>query len=93
MAIGGSYGGRVSVTGSSGPGIALKSEAIGWAVMAEVPLVVVDVQRGGPSTGMPTNVEQSDLNIAVYGGHGDSPREGNRHVRHRQQCSDPIAPR
>ena len=74
MAIGGSYGGRVSVTGSSGPGIALKSEAIGWAVMAEVPLVVVDVQRGGPSTGMPTNVEQSDLNIAVYGGHGDSPR-------------------
>ncbi len=74
MAIGASYGGRVAVTGSSGPGISLKTEAIGWAVMAEVPLVVVDVQRGGPSTGMPTNVEQSDLNIAVYGGHGDSPR-------------------
>lgn len=74
MAIGGSYGGRVAVTGSSGPGISLKTEALGWAVMAEVPLVVIDVQRGGPSTGMPTNVEQSDLNIAVYGGHGDCPR-------------------
>src|SRR5438270_4441223 len=74
MAIGAGYGGRVAVTGSSGPGISLKTEALGWAVMAEVPLVVVDVQRGGPSTGMPTNVEQSDLNIAVYGGHGDSPR-------------------
>ncbi|MCU0787403.1 MAG: 2-oxoacid:acceptor oxidoreductase subunit alpha [Verrucomicrobia bacterium] len=74
MAIGGSYAGRVAVTGSSGPGIALKSEAIGWAVMAEVPLIIVDVQRGGPSTGMPTNVEQSDLNIACFGGHGDAPR-------------------
>ncbi len=74
MAIGAGYGGRVAVTGSSGPGISLKTEAIGWAMMAEVPLIVVDVQRGGPSTGMPTNVEQSDLNIAVYGGHGDSPR-------------------
>ncbi|HYE32358.1 MAG TPA: 2-oxoacid:acceptor oxidoreductase subunit alpha [Methylomirabilota bacterium] len=74
MALGGSYAGRVSVTGSSGPGISLKTEAIGWGVMAEVPLVVVDVQRGGPSTGMPTNVEQSDLNIAINGGHGDSPR-------------------
>lgn len=74
MALGASYGGRVAVTGSSGPGISLKTEALGWGVMAEVPLVVVDVQRGGPSTGMPTNVEQSDLNIAVYGGHGDSPR-------------------
>lgn len=74
MAIGGSYAGRVSVTGSSGPGISLKTEAFGWAVMAEMPLVMIDVQRGGPSTGMPTNVEQSDLNIAVFGGHGDSPR-------------------
>ena len=74
MAIGGSYAGRVAVTGSSGPGIALKSEAIGWAVMAEVPLIIVDIQRGGPSTGMPTNVEQSDLNIACFGGHGDAPR-------------------
>src|SRR5579884_74151 len=74
MAIGASYGGRVAVTGSSGPGISLKTEAIGWAVMAEMPLVIIDVQRGGPSTGMPTNVEQSDLNIACFGGHGDSPR-------------------
>ena len=74
MAIGASYAGRVAVTGSSGPGISLKTEALGWAVMAEMPLVIVDVQRGGPSTGMPTSVEQSDLNIAVNGGHGDSPR-------------------
>jgi 2-oxoglutarate ferredoxin oxidoreductase subunit alpha len=64
----------VAVTGSSGPGISLKTEALGWAVMAEMPLVIVDVQRGGPSTGLPTNVEQSDLNIACFGGHGDSPR-------------------
>ncbi|MBX3746800.1 MAG: 2-oxoacid:acceptor oxidoreductase subunit alpha [Verrucomicrobiae bacterium] len=74
MALGASYAGRVAVTGSSGPGIALKTEAIGWGVMAEMPLVVVNVQRGGPSTGMPTNVEQSDLHIACFGGHGDSPR-------------------
>jgi len=74
MAIGASYAGRVAVTGSSGPGIALKAEAAGWAGMAEIPLVVIDIQRGGPSTGMPTSVEQSDLNIACYGSHGDSPR-------------------
>ncbi|MDA1273174.1 MAG: 2-oxoacid:acceptor oxidoreductase subunit alpha [Verrucomicrobia bacterium] len=74
MALGASYAGRVAVTGSSGPGISLKTEAIGWAVMAEIPLIVCDIQRGGPSTGLPTNVEQSDLNIAVFGGHGDSPR-------------------
>jgi len=74
MALGGSYAGRVAVTGSSGPGISLKTEALGWGIMAEIPLVIVDVQRGGPSTGMPTNVEQSDLNIACFGGHGDSPR-------------------
>jgi 2-oxoglutarate/2-oxoacid ferredoxin oxidoreductase subunit alpha len=74
MAIGASYGGRVAVTGSSGPGISLKTEALGWAVMAEMPLVVCNIQRGGPSTGMPTNVEQSDLNLAVFGGHGDCPR-------------------
>ncbi len=74
MALGASYAGRVAVTGSSGPGISLKTEALGWAVMSEMPLVIVDVQRGGPSTGMPTNVEQSDLNIACFGGHGDSPR-------------------
>ena len=74
MALGGSYAGRVAVTGSSGPGISLKTEALGWAVMAEIPLVICDIQRGGPSTGMPTNVEQSDLNIACFGGHGDCPR-------------------
>lgn len=74
MAVGASFAGRVAVTGSSGPGISLKSEAIGWAVMAEMPLVIINVQRGGPSTGMPTNTEQSDLNQAMYGGHGDSPR-------------------
>ena len=74
MALGGSYAGRVAVTGSSGPGLSLKTEALGWGVMAEMPLVIIDVQRGGPSTGLPTNVEQSDLNIAVYGGHGDAPR-------------------
>ncbi len=74
MALGGSYAGRVAVTGSSGPGISLKTEAIGWASMAEMPVVIIDVQRGGPSTGLPTNVEQSDLNIACFGGHGDSPR-------------------
>src|SRR5260370_1916054 len=74
MAIGAGYAGRVAVTGSSGPGVSLKTEALGWAVMAEVPLIIVDVQRGGPSTGMPTSVEQSDLNIACFGGHGDSPR-------------------
>ncbi len=74
MAMGASYAGRVAVTGSSGPGISLKTEALGWGVMAEMPLVICDIQRGGPSTGMPTNVEQSDLNIACFGGHGDSPR-------------------
>src|SRR5256714_12038984 len=74
MAMGASYAGRVGVTGSSGPGISLKTEALGWGVMAEMPLIICDIQRGGPSTGMPTSVEQSDLNIAVFGGHGDSPR-------------------
>ncbi len=74
MALGASYGGRVAVTGTSGPGLSLKSEALGWGVMAEVPLVIIDVQRGGPSTGLPTQVEQSDLNIAVFGSHGDAPR-------------------
>jgi 2-oxoglutarate ferredoxin oxidoreductase subunit alpha len=74
MALGASYAGRVAVTGSSGPGITLKMECLGWGVMSETPLIIVDVQRGGPSTGMPTNVEQSDLNIACYGSHGDAPR-------------------
>jgi len=74
MANGASFAGRVAVTGSSGPGISLKMEALGWAVMAEVPLVVINVQRGGSSTGMPTSVEQSDLNLACFGSHGDAPR-------------------
>ena len=74
MANGASFAGRVAVTGSSGPGISLKMEAVGWAVMSENPLVVIDVQRGGPSTGLPTQVEQSDLNLACFGSHGDAPR-------------------
>jgi len=74
MALGASFAGRVAVTGSSGPGISLKTEAIGWGVMAEMPLVVINVQRGGPSTGLPTQVEQSDLNQACFGTHGDAPR-------------------
>jgi len=74
IACGGSYAGYTALTGTSGPGLSLKTEALGWAVMAEMPLVIVDVQRGGPSTGLPTNVEQSDLNIACHGSHGDSPR-------------------
>ena len=73
-ALGFSYGGNLAVTGSSGPGLSLKMEALGWATMAEMPLIVVNVQRGGPSTGMPTNIEQSDLMQAIYGSHGDAPR-------------------
>jgi 2-oxoglutarate/2-oxoacid ferredoxin oxidoreductase subunit alpha len=74
LALGFSYAGYLAVTGSAGPGISLKTEAIGWASMAEIPLIVVNVQRGGPSTGLPTNVEQSDLYQAIFGSHGDSPR-------------------
>jgi 2-oxoglutarate ferredoxin oxidoreductase subunit alpha len=73
-ALGFSYGGNLAITGSSGPGLSLKAEALGWAVMAEMPLIVVNVQRGGPSTGLPTNIEQSDLMQAIYGSHGDAPR-------------------
>src|SRR5690606_17546165 len=72
-AIGASYGGAIGVTSSSGPGIALKTEAIGLAISAELPLVVVDSQRGGPSTGLPTKTEQSDLYQAVYGRNADAP--------------------
>src|SRR3974377_2144421 len=74
MANGASFAGRVAVTGASGPGMSLKMESLGWAVMAEVPLVIINVQRGGPSTGLPTQVEQSDLNLACFGSHGDAPR-------------------
>ena len=73
-ALGFSYAGHLSVTGSSGPGLSLKMEALGWGVMSEMPLIVINVQRGGPSTGLPTNVEQSDLMQAIYGSHGDAPR-------------------
>ena len=72
-AIGASFGGALAVTTTSGPGLALKSEALGLAVMAQIPLVVVDVQRGGPSTGLPTKSEQADLLQAMYGRNGDSP--------------------
>lgn len=72
-AIGASYAGSLGVTCSSGPGIALKGEAIGLAIMTELPLVIVNAQRGGPSTGLPTKTEQSDLYQAVYGRNGDAP--------------------
>lgn len=72
-AIGASYGGSLGITASSGPGIALKSEAINLAVMTELPLVIIDVQRAGPSTGMPTKNEQTDLLMALYGRNGESP--------------------
>jgi len=72
-AIGASFGGNIGVTGSSGPGIALKAEAIGLAVMLEIPLVVINVQRGGPSTGLPTKTEQADLLQALYGRNGECP--------------------
>ena len=72
-AMGASYGGMIGVTSSSGPGIALKTEAMGLAVMAELPLVIVNWQRGGPSTGLPTKTEQSDLYQAVYGRNADTP--------------------
>jgi 2-oxoglutarate ferredoxin oxidoreductase subunit alpha len=73
-ALGFSYSGYLAVTGSAGPGLSLKMEALSYAVMAELPLVIVNVQRGGPSTGLPTSVEQSDLMQAIYGSHGDCPR-------------------
>ena len=73
MAIGAAFGGRLGVTATSGPGICLKSEAIGLAVMTELPLVIIDVQRGGPSTGLPTKTEQADLLQAMYGRNGECP--------------------
>ena len=72
-AIGASFAGSLAVTSTSGPGLALKSEGIGLAVMAELPLVIIDVQRGGPSTGLPTKTEQTDLMQALYGRNGESP--------------------
>jgi 2-oxoglutarate ferredoxin oxidoreductase subunit alpha len=73
MALGAAFGGRLGVTATSGPGMDLKAEMIGLAVMLELPLIVIDVQRAGPSTGMPTKIEQSDLLLALYGRHGESP--------------------
>ncbi len=72
-AIGASFAGSLAITNTSGPGLALKSEALGLAVMSEIPLVVIDVQRGGPSTGLPTKTEQTDLLQALYGRNGESP--------------------
>jgi 2-oxoglutarate/2-oxoacid ferredoxin oxidoreductase subunit alpha len=73
MALGAAFGGRLGVTATSGPGMDLKAETIGLAVMLELPMLIVDVQRAGPSTGMPTKTEQSDLLMAMYGRHGESP--------------------
>ncbi|MFI5264401.1 MAG: 2-oxoglutarate ferredoxin oxidoreductase subunit alpha, partial [Candidatus Kapaibacterium sp.] len=72
-AIGASYAGAIGLTTTSGPGLALKGEALGLAVMTELPLIVIDVQRGGPSTGLPTKTEQADLMQAMYGRNGESP--------------------
>ena len=72
-AVGAAFGGALAVTASSGPGIALKGEAMGLALMTELPVVIIDVQRGGPSTGLPTKTEQSDLNLAMYGRNGEAP--------------------
>lgn len=72
-AIGAAFAGNLAVTSTSGPGLALKGEGIGLAVMAELPLVIIDVQRGGPSTGLPTKTEQTDLRQALYGRNGESP--------------------
>ena len=74
FAIGASFAGKTAITITSGPGLALKTEFLGLAVMAEIPLVIVDVQRGGPSTGLPTKVEQSDMLAAIYGEAGDAPK-------------------
>ena len=73
VALGASFAGRLGATGTSGPGLDLKAETLGLAVMLELPLIVVDVQRGGPSTGLPTKTEASDLMVAMYGRHGEAP--------------------
>ena len=73
MALGAAFGGALGVTATSGPGMDLKAETVGLAVMLELPMVIIDVQRAGPSTGMPTKTEQSDLLMALYGRHGESP--------------------
>ena len=73
MALGAAFAGHLGVTTTSGPGVALKSETICLAISLELPLLIVDIQRGGPSTGLPTKTEAADLNIALYGRHGEAP--------------------
>ena len=73
MALGAAFAGQLAVTGTSGPGMDLKAETLGLAVIMELPLIIVDVQRGGPSTGLPTKTEQGDLLLAMFGRHGESP--------------------
>ncbi len=97
-AIGASFGGALAITSTSGPGMALKSEAMGLAVMVELPLVVVDVQRGGPSTGLPTKTEQADLLQALFGRNGESPipvlaaaTPGDCFARRSRRCRSPLA--
>src|SRR5439155_22088001 len=72
-ALGAAFGGHLGVTGTSGPGLDLKQEMIGLAVMLELPMIIVDIQRAGPSTGMPTKTEAADLLAAMWGRHGESP--------------------
>src|SRR5205807_7289597 len=72
-ALGAAFAGQLGVTTTSGPGVDLKSETIGLAISLELPLIVIDIQRGGPSTGLPTNTEQADLLLAMFGRHGESP--------------------
>ena len=71
-AVGAAYGGHLGVTTTSGPGMALKAETMGLAVNLELPLLIIDIQRGGPSTGLPTKTEQADLLMAYYGRHGEA---------------------
>jgi 2-oxoglutarate ferredoxin oxidoreductase subunit alpha len=73
IAIGAAFAGNLAITGTSGPGVDLKSEALGLAVSLELPMIIIDVQRGGPSTGLPTKTEQADLMLAMYGRHGEAP--------------------
>src|SRR5262249_47548106 len=73
IAIGAAFAGQLGVTATSGPGVDLKSEALGLAISLELPMVLIDVQRGGPSTGLPTKTEQSDLLLAMFGRHGEAP--------------------
>ena len=92
-ALGASFGGALGVTTTSGPGMCLKAETIGLAVSVELPLIVCDIQRAGPSTGMPTKTEQADLLMALYGRNGESPVAGDRPVHPRRTASAPRSRR